>query len=113
MTGKLLISPLSNIVPFTVKAISIIFLFLLSGCATSTADLIEQAQLTGDWSLVDKREEARDRREARRGPSCPSSTMKYCVGSPGRKSCSCVSTSKIQDMMRSMQRNTIGYRRRR
>ena len=63
MTDNLRTSPLSNVVPFTVKAISIIFLFLLSGWATSTADLIEQAQLTGDWSLVDKREEARDRRE--------------------------------------------------
>ncbi len=92
-----------------VKALSIILLFLLFGCATSTADLIEQAQLTGDWSLVDKREEARDRREAL-SQSCRIGTTKYCESRSYGKSCSCVSTSKIQDMMRSMQRNTVRRR---
>ncbi len=109
---SLLTSHLSEIVRFTVTALSILLLSLLFGCATSTADLIEQAQLTDDWSLVDKREEARDRREARRGPSCSSGTTSYCVGSPVRESCSCVSTSGIQDMMRSTQRNAIHSRRR-
>ena len=95
----------------TVKALSIIFLFLLSGCAASTADLIEQAQLTGDWSLVDKREEAIDRREAL-SQSCRMSETKYCESRRSGKSCSCVSTSKSHDMMSSMQRNTIRSKRR-
>ncbi len=87
------------------KALSIIFLFLLIGCATSTAQLVEQAQLTGDWSLVDERDAARDRREAR-SQSCRLGTTIYCKGRPGSESCTCVSTSGIQDMMRSTQRNT-------
>ena len=96
----------------TVKALSILLLFLLCGCAASRADLFEQAQLTGDWSLVNKRDEAIDRREALR-QSCRMSETKYCQGRPGNVSCSCVRTSKIQGMMSSMQRNTIYSRRRR
>ncbi len=75
-------------IELTLKALSIIFLFLLFGCATSTAELVEQAQLTGDWSLVDQREEARDRREAR-SQSCPVSTTKWCEGRRrGAENCS-------------------------
>ena len=37
------------------KALSILSLFLLFGCAPSTKDLIEQAHFTGDRSLVNKR----------------------------------------------------------
>lgn len=93
----------------TVKTLSILLLFLIFGCAASTADLIEQAQLTGDWSLVDERDKVRDRREARRearGQSCQSGTTIYCTRHPGRESCSCVSNLEISELFRSMQRNT-------
>jgi len=48
-----------------VKALSILLLFLLFGCAPSTHDLIEQAHLTGDRSLVNKRFEAEEKQYAR------------------------------------------------
>ncbi len=47
------------------KALSILLLFLLFGCAPSTHDLIEQAHLTGDWSLVNKRIQAEEKQYAR------------------------------------------------
>ncbi len=47
------------------KALSILLLFLLSGCAPSTQDLIEQAHFTGDWSLVNKRIEVEEKQYAR------------------------------------------------
>ncbi len=47
------------------KALSILSLFLLFGCAPSTQDLIEQAHLTGDWSFVNKRIEAEEKQYAR------------------------------------------------
>ena len=47
------------------KALSILMLFLLFGCAPSTHNLIEQAHLTGDWSLVNKRIEAEEKQYAR------------------------------------------------
>jgi len=48
-----------------VKALSILLLFLLFGCAPSTQNLIEQAHFTGDWSLVNKRIEAEEKQYAR------------------------------------------------
>ncbi len=47
------------------KALSILLLFLMFGCAPSTHDLIEQAHLTGDRSLVNKRIEAEEKQYAR------------------------------------------------
>ena len=47
------------------KALSILSLFLLFGCAPSTRDLIEQAHFTGDRSLINKRIEAEDKQYAR------------------------------------------------
>jgi len=47
------------------KALSILSLFLLFGCAPSSHDLIEQAHLTGDRFLVNKRIEAEEKQYAR------------------------------------------------
>ena len=94
-------------------ALSIVFMFLLFGCAASRSDLVEQAQLTGDWSLVNKRDEAMDRHKALH-QSCRGDTTKYCeIRRNGSESCSCVSNSGIEGMIRSMQRNTVRSRRRR
>ncbi len=43
------------------KALSILLLFLLFGCAPSTQDLIEQAHFTDDRSLINKRIEAEEK----------------------------------------------------
>ncbi len=43
------------------KALSILSLFLLFGCAPGTKDLIEQSHFTGDRSLVNKRIAAEER----------------------------------------------------
>ncbi len=72
-------------------AISILAMFLLSSCASNTHDLIEQAQLTGDWTLVDQRFAALELLEARRPPSCPQGTKAWCSSRLGHKKCSCVS----------------------
>ena len=82
--------------------ISILAIFLLSGCAPSTHDLIEQAQLTGDWSFVNKRIAAIDRREAQRPQSCPRGTKRWCISRLGHEKCSCVSDSEFRDMFDSL-----------
>ena len=43
------------------KALIILSLFLLFGCAPGTQDLIEQAHLTDDRSLINKRNEVEER----------------------------------------------------
>ena len=105
---SLLTSPITNIARFRMKALSIILLFLLFGCATSTQDLIEQARATGGWSVVNKRLEAIERLEAKRSSqSCPVGTVEWCQSNYGSflsEDCSCVKDSEIRDMVRRMRR---------
>ena len=85
------------------KALSIILLFLVSGCAMSTQELIEQARISGDWSVVNKRFEVVERLEAkRRHQSCPRRTKRWCISRLGHEECSCVSDSESRDMFDSL-----------
>ena len=83
-------------------AISILSAIISSGCAQSRQDLIEQAQLTGDWTLYDKRMAAVERHEARNQQFCPSGTKLWCFKRPRHEECSCVSDSEGRDMFRDM-----------
>ena len=78
------------------KALSITLLFLLFGCAPSTQNLIEQAHVTGDWSLVNERIEA-ERLRAERLQSCRLGTTELC--NSGYEGCSCVNNSDLRTAM--------------
>lgn len=83
------------------KYCPLFFIFLtllLSGCAQSRQDLIEQAQLTGDWTLFDKRMAAMDRHEARNQQFCPSGTKLWCFKRLRHEECSCVRDAKGREM---------------
>jgi hypothetical protein len=82
--------------------ISILAMILLSGCASSTNDLIREAQLTGDWTLVNSRMEAIERRDAQDQPSCPAGTKLWCSSHLDREECSCVGDSKGRDLFESI-----------
>ena len=82
-----------------VKALSIISLFLLLGCAPSTHDLIEQAHLTGDWSLVNQRYAAIEKREQPRAHSCPRSTTRFCTKRFRDERCGCASNADLRDQL--------------
>jgi len=82
-----------------VKTLSIFSLFLLLGCAPSTHDLIEQAHLTGDWSLVNQRFDAMEKREKPRPQSCPRGTTKWCTKRFRDERCSCVSNADLRDQL--------------
>ncbi len=86
------------------KTWSILLLSLsLGACATSPTmeDLEAQAWQTGDWSAVERREEALVRRAARRAENarlmCPDGTVSYCEQRVGTMECRCVSSRAIQD----------------
>jgi hypothetical protein len=85
-----------------VKALSILLLLLLFGCAPSTQELIQQAHFTGDWSLVNKRIEAEERRKAERAPSCPTGTTRWCEIRGSDESCSCAKNSDFRWMLDSL-----------
>lgn len=82
-------------------SIGIYCLFLLSACAPNTQDLIDQAQLTGDWSFVNKRIATLERLEPHQPQSCPGGTRRFCVSRMGKEKCSCVENSDFRDMLES------------
>ena len=87
----------------TFWAISILSALLLSGCATtSTHELIEQAQLSGDWTAVNARFAALDQAEAQSRQMCPSGTKPWCVEHVGKESCSCVSDLAVRERLVSL-----------
>jgi hypothetical protein len=65
---------------------------------TSRQDLIEQAQLTGDWAHYDKRMAAMDRHEARNQQFCPRGTKQWCYKRLRHEECSCVSDANGREM---------------
>jgi len=82
-----------------VKALSIISLFLFLGCASSTHDLIEQAHLTGDWSLVNQRFDAMEKRATLAPQSCPRGTTQWCTKRFRDERCGCVSNADLRDQL--------------
>lgn len=82
------------------KSLSVILLFILAGCATTTTpELIEQARLTGDWSRVDKRFSKEQSRITEQILSCPKGTTNFCETSNGIESCSCISNSELRQVI--------------
>ena len=87
-----------------VKVLSIVSLLLLLGCAPSTHDLIEQAHLTGDWSLVNQRYASIEKREQPRAQSCPRGTTRFCTKRFRDERCGCASNADIRDQLNSFGR---------
>jgi hypothetical protein len=87
----------------TFWAISVLSALLLSGCATtSTPELIEKAQLTGNWTAVNARFAALDRAADQSNKMCPSGTKPWCVKRMGKESCSCVSDLAARERLDSL-----------
>ena len=73
----------------------------LAGCSTGPTleQLEEQALVTGDWSLVEKREATIARRNLRSGIACPSGYIGYCQVRLGSERCTCVEQRGISMML--------------
>ena len=76
---------------------------LLGACVTppTMEELEAQAWQTGDWSAVERREDALARRAARQAQNaslmCPDGAIEYCEERIGELKCSCVSRVAIMD----------------
>jgi hypothetical protein len=82
------------------RGILIIFTaFVLAGCASgpSLEDLEAQALVTGDWSLVERRE-AQIARRTYSGPKCPPGSVAYCRTFMADQRCSCVARDSLYTM---------------
>ena len=76
-----------------VPLVAILLLFVLfgAGCATLD-DLYDEAQLTGDWSKVEKAEAIVDRKAAKEAAkfTCPDKQFAFCVHHGRIKDSNCV-----------------------
>ena len=84
------------------KGLAILGLLLfLGGCGTYTPleELEAQAMLTGDWSVVERRERVIARRKARDAALCPEGTVAVCVDRVGKNECSCVRNSVVHTLI--------------
>ncbi len=68
------------------------FQLLSSACAPPMEQLIKEAHENGDWSQVEKRQDAAVRRQARRTPLCADGLVSVCSGSETltQRECACV-----------------------
>ena len=73
----------------------------------STQDLIDEAYLTGDWTLVNQRFAAIERRAAEQPPLCPTGTKAWCKRKIRGDQCSCVDDTEFRDSLESL----IRYRK--
>lgn len=83
------------------KITCILLLALVAGaCATSpTIEELEfEALRTGDWSAVERREKAVQRRAERRRMSCPNGLVELCESRGGQSRCECVDRRAIDAM---------------
>lgn len=74
---------------------------LLLGCAEmKTLEELELAALqSGDWSAVNDRERAIQRREAQRGPRCPAGDIAVCEKRVRKDVCQCTSRDELRDLI--------------
>ena len=79
---------------------------LLIGCAArpSLEELKDAAQVTGDWTEVERREKIIERRKARKAPTCPDNLVAWCEKSVGELRCVCTTREDAQQMLDRMLR---------
>ena len=92
------------------KLLKLTAVLLLFGCAPSTSALVENAQITGDWSLVDKRDAAMDRREIANEPGCRKGSTMLCVRRLGHEDCRCIADSQFRQRLERTVRGSRGKR---
>lgn len=76
-------------------------LCFVAGCASgpSLEQLERQALLTGDWSTVERREQAVERRQARDEIRCPAGQTGYCENRRLIRPCRCVDSDSVYAML--------------
>lgn len=70
----------------------------LVACAPAPTldDLVYQANISGDWSAVEKRELLVEKRRARQGLTCSQGQVAYCESRGASERCQCVSNASVR-----------------
>lgn len=83
------------------RGLVLLALCLLAGCtAGPTLEQLEaEAMITGDWSLVEQRERAIQRRESRQEIACPSGYTAVCESRLGDRRCICGKHENVRTLL--------------
>jgi len=79
------------------KCIVVLTMALFAGCGSYVPlkQLEAEALVTGDWSLVERREAAIARRDVRNSVNCPPGYIDQCAVFGSDRRCTCVERSEI------------------
>lgn len=74
------------------------YLLLASACAPPMEQLIKEAHESGDWSQVEKQQDAELKRQARRTPMCEDGLVSVCSGleTLTKQECVCVQRATMR-----------------
>ena len=74
---------------------------VIVGCAPtpSLQELEAEAEVTGDWTEVERYERALARRAARQGPMCPTGQVSFCESYLGSEQCRCVDGDRMRALL--------------
>lgn len=77
------------------RLVFLVIVFFLAACTAqpSFEELEAEAIASGDWTAVDSREEADERRREKAGPICEGEQTRICVETGPVEECSCVPAS--------------------
>jgi len=82
------------------KALIVLTALIAVGCAPtpSLEELEAEAEVTGDWTEVERYERTLARREART-LSCPSGHIRFCEEYLGGERCTCVADDQVRALL--------------
>ena len=83
------------------RTLIVLTALLAVGCAPtpSLKELEAEAEVTGDWTEVERYERMLARREARNMPSCRSGEVRYCEDYIGGERCACADGDRVRAML--------------
>jgi len=87
---------------------AIVALLLISACAADTNELIRDAQRDGDWTAVNQRLDAEDKRRPSTAPACDGRQQLWCDTTLKETSCTCI----LKQVARDRVERITGQRRR-
>lgn len=85
----------------SIRYLAILAMIFAAGCAPApTLEQLEaRAEVSGDWSEVERYERMMARRASRRGPSCPAGKILYCEEEIGGERCACMPGDQMRVLL--------------
>ena len=86
-----------------IRYLAVLMMVFAVGCAPvpSLEELEAKAEITGDWTDVERYERMLARRDVRSGLSCPAGKIRYCEEIIGGERCMCAPGEQMRVLLMS------------